>query len=490
MDPTRVPVIIGVGQAIERDAIVDVIELAARAADIALDEAAGVRGRIGRVSMVGVTFSPVSNAPASQHPKRLGLTDAHCEVTTAGGNMPQWLVTRAAQDIASGQLDATLIAGAEATRSMRAADPEADFMRASFGPKKDGPKDEVVGPNLSGLVNEAEIHARLFVPGEVYALLESANAHAAGRNFEEQRRFLGPMMSHLSQVASRNPFAWFQRERTPEEISGVSSENRLIAEPYAKRMNSFPSVDQASAVVLTSLAVAREAGLADQCVFVWSGATVSESPVSTRVDLGDSQAIRAASAAVLSSAGIGADELSFIDLYSCFPIAVQMGARALGIALDDPRGLTITGGMPFFGGPGNNYSGHAIADMVGRLREDSGLGYVGANGGFLSKHSMGVYGASPPPQGFAVSDTDAAQAAVVKAALPIATDVTGAARVVASTVVYDRAGSVASAPVVAALDDGRRVVAKPAPALVGDLAGRCLIGERVRVSGSPMIYEL
>jgi acetyl-CoA C-acetyltransferase len=490
MDPKRIPVIAAVGQAIERDEIVDVVELAARAAGAAFDDAAGMRERIDRVSMVAVSFSRAGKAPASQLAERLGLTDARCEITTAGGNMPQWLVTRAAEEIASGRLGATLIAGAEATRSMKAADPDADFMRAGFEAKADGPSDEVVGPDITGMVNEAEIHARLYVPGEVYALLEGASAHAAGRSFEEQRVFLGPMMSHLSQVASRNPFAWFPRERKPEEISSVTSDNRLIAEPYAKRMNSFPNVDQASAVIVTSLAIAREAGLEDQCVFVWSGATVSESPVSTRVDLGDSQAIRAASAAALSSARVDSDELAFIDLYSCFPIAVQMGAKALGIALDDPRGLTITGGMPFFGGPGNNYSGHAIADMVGRLREATGLGYVGANGGFLSKHSIGVYGASPPPHGFEKADTSLQQAEVEKAALPTAFKATGTAEVVASTIVYDRAGAVASAPVVATLADGRRVVAQAEPALMAGLTGRSLIGEQVRVSGTPLVYEL
>ena len=490
MDPTRIPVIVGAGQAIERSEIVSAVELAARAAGAAFDDAPGLRERIDRLSLVAITFSPAGKAPASELAKCLGLVDVACEVTTAGGNMPQWLVNRAADDIASGRLGATLIAGAEATRSMRAEDPDANFMRAANGSDEAGPEDAVVGPAITGMVNEAEIHARFFVPGEVYALLEAANAHAAGRDFEAQRKFLGPMMSHLSQVASRNPFAWFPREHKPEEISAVTSDNRLIAEPYAKRMNSFPNVDQASAVVVTSLAIARDAGLEDRCVFVWSGATVSESPVSARPDLADSPAVRKAAAAALASAGIAAADLAFIDLYSCFPIAVQMGARALGIALDDPRGLTITGGMPFFGGPGNNYSGHAIADMLGRLREESGLGYVAANGGFLSKHSIGIYGATPPPSGFELSDTRVQQAEVEAAAVPTTLEAEGGAEVVAATVVYDRNGSVASAPIVANLDDGRRVVAQAAPSVLDGMAGKSLIGERVRVSGTPLVYEI
>jgi acetyl-CoA C-acetyltransferase len=201
--------------------------------------------------------------------------------------------------------------------------------------------------------------------------------------------------------------------------------------------------------------------------------------------------MRAAAAATLAGARVAADELAFIDFYSCFPIAVQVGARSLGIALDDPRGLTVTGGMPFFGGPGNNYPGHSIATMVGCLREAGGLGYIGANGGFLSKHSIGIYGAEPPPHGFAAPDMRAEQEKIYAAALPTTTEAQGTAHVDAATVVYDRAGAVASAPIFATLDDGRRVAALAEPALLAGLAGRSLVGERVRVSSSsPPVYDL
>jgi acetyl-CoA C-acetyltransferase len=490
MDPKRVPVVVAVGQAIERKAIVDVIELAARAAEAAFDGAPRMRERVQRVSMVAVSFSPVGGAPASQIAERLGLKDVRCEVSTAGGNMPQWLVTRAASDIAAGRLDATLISGAEATRSMRAADPDAHFLDTATRAQAAGPRDDGVGPPIDGMVSEAEIASRLFIPGEVYALLESARAHSAGRSFEEQRVFLGPLMSNFSRVAAGHPFAWFRSEQKPEEISAVTADNRLIAEPYPKKMNSFPNVDQASAVIVTSLAVAREAGLEDQCVFVWSGATLMDPPPSTRPDPGESPAMQAAGAAALGSAGVTASDLAFIDLYSCFPIAVEVGASALGVELDDPRGLTVTGGLPFFGGPGNNYSGHAIATIVDRLREAGGLGYVGANGGFLSKHSIGIYGASPPPQGFAAPDMEQQQEEVDAAALPTTIDAQGTATVAAATVVYDREGGVASAPIFATLEDGRRVAAHAEPELLSGLGGRSLVGETVRISGSPPVYDL
>ena len=168
----------------------------------------------------------------------------------------------------------------------------------------------------------------------------------------------------------------------------------------------------------------------------------------------------------------------------------QASKLKLGVSLDDPRGLTVTGGLPFFGGPGNNYSMHAIATLADRLPNSGGLGYIGANGGYLSKHSMGVYGTSPPPRGFLVADTRDAQARIDAAALPIAISAQGPAEVVASTVAYARDGSVARVPVIATLEDGRRVAADADESIRPSLAGVSLVGARIRISGSPPTYRV
>jgi acetyl-CoA C-acetyltransferase len=438
--------------------------------------------------MVSVVFSAVSSRPGSELATRLGLEGTACETTSPGGNLPQWLVTRAAREIRDGKLGATLIAGGEATRSMQAADPDAHFMRRPRPDAEAKGADPVVGPSLSGAIGAAEIGIRLFQPTDVYALFEAARAHASGRTFDEQRAFLGPLMAHFSSVAAEHPNAWFREALSPDQIAKVADDNRLIAEPYPKRMNAFPHVDQGAAVVVTSLATARELGLEDRCAFVWSGADTMETTPATRPDLSDAPAMRHAARATLDAAGIGADELTWIDLYSCFPIAVQVGADGLGVALDDSRGLTITGGLPFFGGPGNDYSLHAIATLADRLRESGGLGYVGANGGMLSKHSMGIYGATPPPRGFVAADTAAAQAEVDAAALPVATEAEGTADVAAATVTYERDGRVGSAPVIATLEDGRRIAARADDSIRESLAGVSLVGRRIRVSGSPPTY--
>ena len=487
MDAERTPVVIAAGQVTEREEIVTAVELAARASEAAFEGGEALRERIDRVTMISVVFSGVSDRPGSELEARLGLDGAAAETSSPGGNLPQWLVNRAAREIRDGSLGTTLIAGAEATRSMKAGDPDAAIIGNRPQAGEQAP-DPVVGPSIRGMLGPAEIAIRLWQPPDVYALFETANAAAQGRTFDEQRTFLGSWLYRFTEVAAAHPYAWFREARSADEIAKVTDDNRLVAEPYPKRMNAFPNVDQGAAVVVTSLATARELGLAERCMFVWAGASMMEVVPAARPDLADAPAMRRAAAAALDAAGIGADDLAHVDLYSCFPIAVQVGAAGLGVELDDPRGLTITGGLPFFGGPGNDYSLHAIATLLDRVREHGGLGYVGANGGMLSKHSMGVYGATPPPQGYVEADVESAQAEILATALDVVSEAEGPARVDAATAIYDRDGSVESAPAIATLEDGRRVVAQADESARAALAGAELVGTRIRVSGSPPSY--
>lgn len=492
-DAARTPVIVGIGQSIEREQLVTPIDLAERAARAAFEDAPGLEGRIDRVSMVAAIFSPAGKAPASAVADRLGLRRAKREVSTVGGNTPQWLVTSLASQIAAGELGTALVVGAEATRSLLQSNPGADFMRgagASAAAGGDATADPVVGPSSEGMVGPAEIAAGLVRPAEVYALFESALAAAAGRSPLAQREYLGRLLAPFTRVAAENPFAWFPKALSADEIARPSDKNRLTAEPYSKRMNSFPNVDQGTALIVTSLEIARQAGLEQQAIFVWGGATNADVPPTARRELGASPAIHAASRALFDATGVGIDDCDFIDLYSCFPSAVEAGAAAIGLALDDKRGLTQTGGMPFFGGPGNNYTSHAIVSVVARLRRSGRLGYVAGNGGFLSKHSLGVYGSERPPRGFVRVDTSRQQAEIDAAALPLAVDANGIATVAGGTVVYGRDGAVASAPIVATFDDGRRTAAQADQAELAGLAGRSLVGARVRVAGSPPRYRL
>jgi acetyl-CoA C-acetyltransferase len=206
----------------------------------------------------------------------------------------------------------------------------------------------------------------------------------------EQRAHIASCFAALTQAAAENPYAWLREALGDVAIGEVREDNRIISEPYTKPMTTFPNVDQGTAILVTSLAAAREAGVEDRAIYILAGASKTELSPCARPALSDSPAMRAASDAVFESAGIGVDDVTHFDLYSSFPSAVQVAANILGLSLDEPRGLTLTGGLPYFGGPGNKDSNHAIASLVDRLRESGGVGYVGSNGGFLSKHSIGL----------------------------------------------------------------------------------------------------
>ncbi|NNL85822.1 MAG: acetyl-CoA acetyltransferase [Myxococcales bacterium] len=487
--PERTPVIVGVGQVTERSEVTSAIALAERACRRALDEAPGLRERVERITVVAISFSRSVPDPARELASRLGIEGALAELSSHGGNMPQYLVSRAAADIAAGKLRSTLIAGAEATRSLRLAEPDVNFLdlaNANVEVEKSG---KTIGPTLDGILGKAEIRAGLNAPSTVYPMFESVLAKRAGRSHAEQRAAIAPLMSRFTEVAARNPYAWFPKAQSAAEIAEVSGANRLISEPYNRSMNSFPNVDQGAALLLTNLAVARELGLADACVFPWAGAAAKELPPAQRPDLGDSAAMTSTSRAALTAAGVAADDCAHIDLYSCFPVAVEVAAAGLGIDPAGDRELTVTGGLPYFGGPGNNYSTHAIASLVERIRETGELGFVSANGGYMSKHAAGVYGGSPPAHGFVAADQREAQARIDASALPVVLEAEGAATVAAATVSYGRDGGVVAAPVIATFDDGRRIAARAAAEVAPELAGRNLVGERIAVSGSRPEYR-
>lgn len=495
IDPSRTPVIVGIGQSIERDEIVSPADLASRAARAAFDDAPGLSKTVQRLTMVGVLFSHAGRTPATDVANQLDLAGVSVETTTTGGNTPQWLVTRAAKEIAEGKLESTLIVGAEATRSQRASGKASGgLFQSDMGPGSTGEdRDPIVGSPDDDFMGAAEMNGGLMMPSAMYPVFESAIAAAAGRSFAEQRAFIGRLYAKFSEVASRHPYAWFKEVLSADDIANPSASNRMIAEPYTKRMNAFPNVDQGSALLVTSLAVAQEAELAGRCVFIWSGADTAEvRHPAARPELGRSPAIAAAAKRSFEAANISVDDVSAFDFYSCFPSAVEAGAEAVGLALDDSRGLTVTGGLSYFGGPGNNYVGHSIATMVDRLRGEAGIGLITGLGGFITKHSVGIYGSEPPPHGFKAGDTTSDQKAIDASALNVATTGEGTALVEGATITYDKDGETPTgAPVIARLDDGTRVVAVAEPELLNKMPGRNLVGERVTVSSStPPVYRL
>jgi acetyl-CoA C-acetyltransferase len=492
LDESRIPVVLSTGQVIDRDPRVSATELAARAAQEALDGAPGVGSRVQQVSVVNI-MSKVGPAPATVVARRVGLAPTHTEVTTIGGNSPQWLISRAAAAICAGELDGALIVGAEAMHSARAtaaAPAAAEDGDDSSDAERGLLPDAVIGDDRAGM-GTAEMSVGLVAPVQVYALFESVMAQRAGRTPGQQRAMLGALMAPFTHVAAAHRAAWFRDIRTPTELATVSPDNRLVAEPYPKRMCAFLNVNQGAAVLVTSLASARAAGVADRAVFCWSGSDAADVWFpSARPDLGSSAGLRAAVSAATSAAGLGVDDIDAFDLYSCFPCAVEMGVEALGIAPDDARGLTVTGGLPYFGGPGNDYSLHAVATMVERLRERGGTGMVSAMGWYATKHAVGIYGATPPTTGWRRGETDEAQRAIDASTLAVATEAQGPAVVVAATIVHGAGGAVSAAPVIARLPDGRQMAAAAEPDELAHLADHELVGLRIEVSGTPPRYRM
>jgi acetyl-CoA C-acetyltransferase len=500
-DPERIPVVIASGQALERDDLVTPVDLMERACEAALSGVTGLRDRIARLTVVDI-MTKVGPAPATELADRLGLAaDVAREVTTVGGNTPQWLVNRAASEIAAGQLTVTLIAGAEGIRSSRA-------RRARGLPRDEGvaglSPDPVVGDDLPGF-GPAELAVSLLAPVHVYPLFENVLAARAGRDAAGQRAAIGTLLAPFTEVAAANPYAWFPEVRGADEIATPSPDNRIVCEPYTKRMTAFLGSDQSAALVVCSLAEARRAGVEDRAVFVWSGAeAVDVRFVTARPDPGRSPAIAAAGSALFEAAAgaagapVGIDDVERMDVYSCFPSAVQMAAEALGLRTDDPRGLTATGGLPYFGGPGNNYTTHGIAAVCDLVRGGEGtrLGLATGLGWFVTKHALGLYGSTPPPGGFRRGDTGAAQAAIDASAVSVAEglDAPETATVVTATVWRDNDGSPSGAPVIARLADGRHMALAPADADVVAAMGATdmpgLVGGSVVVQAGEPRYRL
>ncbi len=459
IDP-RSPVIVGVGQYVQRaDTIADALEPVALM-ERAVIAAAGDAGLDGpppadTVRVVSQLSWRYGNTPRFLA-ERLGIDARRLEYTTMGGNSPQSLVNATAFDVRSGAVDIAVLAGGEATRTrMRArkAGVELDWPK---GPEGDEPT--IIGDDLE-MNLQAEIDRGIYLPVQIYPMFETALRAAAGRSVEAHRAHLGRLWAGLSEVAAANPYAWTRDAKSADEITTVSETNRMIGLPYPKLMNSNNAVDMSAAVIMCSVEAARRLGIAeDRWVFPHAGTDCHEhNYVSHRDAFDRTPAVEIGGRRALELAGVGIDDISVIDLYSCFPAAVQLGAASLGIDTAT-RQWSRTGGLPFAGGPWNNYVMHAIATVVADLRERPGeFGLVWANGGYATKHSFGVYSTvAPGDAGFRHDKPQDAIDALPRRELALPADAAGPATVEAYTVMFSRDGAPERAIASCLLADGRR----------------------------------
>ncbi|MGC5256551.1 acetyl-CoA acetyltransferase [Gordonia sp. DT218] len=414
LDPNT-PVIVGVGQASER--LTDTgyeglseADLAARAVEAALTDSGVAAPSIAAEidTVVGIrTFeesSPLSTSPLGRPDnmpravaKRIGMDPRRAVVGVTGGQSPQSLLTEFAVEIEAGRSTAAVLFGAEIMSTVRhlmsstPADQRPDLSEQVGGQLEDR------GYAIAGLTSHQEAKHGLIAPMSQYAVLENARRHRLGLGRDEYGRTMGELFAPLSRVAAGNPHAAAPTVRSVDELVTVADGNRVVADPFTRLLVARDQVNQAAAAVILSVGQARTLGVdPSRWVFLHGHADVREQTLMKRPDLSTGPGAAAAVRHALEVAEVGLDDVSFIDIYSCFPIAVSNVIDPLGIAADDPRGLTLTGGLPFFGGPGNNYSLHAIAEAVDRVRTTPDTyALVVANGGILSKTSVGVYSARP-----------------------------------------------------------------------------------------------
>jgi acetyl-CoA C-acetyltransferase len=407
----RMPVLVGCGDVTDLDTPADAgrspYELIAQASLLALQDtgAAGIGAAIDTVAMIRsfadtsprfATKLGTSTNPPRSVAQRLGLQAARHVYSYSGGNMPQYLLNLFAEEIAGGRMRAALLCGGEALRTQHGLE------RAGAAPGRwtedPGGAPELIGDPRRGWSDHEELH-RMRAAIVMYPLFENALRGARGRTIDAHHAHIGALMSRFAAVAKDNPLATRREGLSGEQLMTVDAHNRWIGYPYPRLMNANAFIDQAAAVVMTNVATARELGIPrEKWVFLHGCADGHDHwYVSERADLHSSPAIRLASRQALAMAGKTLDRIDCFDLYSCFASAVQIGCQEIGLDEDDPRGLTLTGGLPFFGGPGNNYVTHSISETMRRLRARPGaFGLVTANGNYVTKHSFGVYSTAAP----------------------------------------------------------------------------------------------
>ncbi|OBB46575.1 acetyl-CoA acetyltransferase [Mycobacterium sp. 852002-51961_SCH5331710] len=464
MEP-RTPVLVGYGQVNQRDENPEVspIDLMVDAARNAADPR--VLEAVDSVRVVNL-LSWRYRDPGLLLAQRLHADNASTRYTGVGGNTPQSLVNEACRDIQNGRAEVVLIAGGETWRTR-------SRLRAK-GIRPDWPRQDESVPMAEGadegvpMAGPAEIKINLDRPAFVYPMFEQALRIAAGESDEEHRRRIGELWAQFSAVAATNPHAWNRDAVPADQIWQPGPSNRMISWPYPKLMNSNNMVDQAAVLVLTSAEKATNLQIPkDRWVFPYSGTDSHDTyAIGERAEFHTSPAIRIGGRRALELAGISVDDVALVDVYSCFPSAVQVAANELGLPLGDPdRPLTVTGGLTFAGGPWNNYVTHSIATMAERMVAAPGqLGLITANGGYLTKHSFCVYGTEPPPHEFRWEDVQSeVDREPTREAL---VDWSGVGTVETWTTPFDREGAPEKAFLAVRTPDDARVLA-----VIPDAAG-------------------
>lgn len=494
------PILVGTGRITDRDTPLDAlpgpIGLMQRAAEAAR-EAAGLAADcwadLDTVAVVKSFRESARNSPLALA-RRLGAANASGRLLPDGGNGPQYLVNRYCETIARGEARFVLLAGAEAKDSVRRLKKAG--LRPDWSEPPDSDPDWLIADQPMGTPHEQR-HG-VWLAALVYPLFETALRGHYGHTIDAHQQAMGELFARFAAVAAETPGAWFPTRRSAREIATAGPGNRYVGWPYTKFMNAMNHVDQSAALLLTSVGEARRRGIDPARWLFLHGCADTQEPLamSEREAFHACPAIRVMGERALAMAGRSLEEIDLFDLYSCFPSAVAIARDELGLAADDPRPLTVTGGLPYHGGAGNNYVMSAIARMAERLRAEPGrFGMVTANGGYLTKHAAGIYSHRPIEGPWRREDPARYQAGLDARPRPAFVEAPDGAGVIETyTVAYGREGQPEAGILYGRLGDGgdpmapRFLANTPAdPDLLAAMTREDFLGARGRVAADGRI---
>lgn len=482
------PIIIGAAQLSERDVTLETatnpIDMLSRIVREAAESSGGKRELIESIDTIGLAdvLGWSANNPPQLLSEAIGAKPATKWQSVVGGESALALTNDAAMRIASGESQLAFVGGCNNIRAIGLA--------RKAGVRLDWPMGGTGSPTIVGKLgagsSDAELAAGLGMPISVYPIFENALRAARGLSLDEHRQAMGALFEPFTRVAAENPYAWFPVERSAKELSEPTAANRMICFPYPKYLNAVMATDQSAGVLIASQEMARRLEVPEENWVYWRGGAFEvEDPwlVSLRPSYAESPALKTCHDTAFANAGLSLDEIDLIDFYSCFPSAVSMACKMLGLAENDPRGLTVTGGLPYAGGPGNSYGFHSLATAVTKLREKAGVhALVTGNGWYLTKHSATILSRQPASANHepsAAPATDATRTAWAAPTVQLQTEANGAATVETYTIVHSRDGNPERGIVIGRLTESdERFLANtpPDPELLASLEKVELIG--------------
>ena len=484
VDP-RSPCIIGVAQMVSRPddgPAPEPLAMWEQTCRDAVSDASATGDVLAAVESVQIVYSQSwqYDDPPGRLCERLNIAPVHRFYSGIGGTTPQVLVDNAATAIVDGELDVAIVCGAEALDTVRRLKKNGEKPQWSH-------KDPERKPfPFEAPFHPAEVAHEVFQAYTTFALWDVARRAHLGVGPEAYRQSLGELFAPMTTVAAANPFAWFPVERTAQELATATSENRMVAYPYTKYLISVMDVDLAGAIVVASHEAADRLGVpVDRRVYLrgWCYATDPVYVAEHDPTFG-SPAMAAASAEALGTAGVGIDDVAHLDLYSCFPSSVSFALDALGLSATDPRGVTVTGGLPFFGGAGSDYLTHSIATMTDVLRDDPGsIGITSGVGMHMTKHVYGVYSTEPPSGAAPRPDERGVQKGLDERPVKAIREThTGDATVATYTVLHGREGNAEWGLLVCDVDERTRCYARVSDAdMLAELEATECVGRTVRL---------